>query len=168
MALEGTLTGWIELISSTKLARLHEVKAALEKMAADNKNLEIVRLEIENDDLAHADITCWDDPAPNFAAVFRPLVDLLAPEEFMYFEEKVKFGHRGRTLRAVLVSGVGIFKAEQDALILLLQERNNELHDDDEDEDEDEEDDEELIDEDVGPHDMSNLDDEAVDPESVG
>jgi hypothetical protein len=137
MAVEGVLTGWIELVSATQLIRLDEVKAALKKLADDNPSLEIVRLDAENDELSHADITCWDEPAPNFAALLRPLVDLLEEEEYLYFEEKVKFGHRGRTLRALLVSGVGVFKAEQDALILLLQERNNELselNDDEEDE----------------------------------
>jgi hypothetical protein len=127
MAVEGTLTGWIELVSSTQLTRLNEIVVIMRKLAEDDKSLEIVGLEAANTELARADFTCWDNPAPNFAALFRPLVDLLEEEEYIYFEEKVKFGQRGRTLRAILVTGVGIFKAEQDALILLLQERNSEI-----------------------------------------
>lgn len=110
----------------------------------DNPSLELVKFEAENDTLQHVSITCWDEPAPNFAALLRPLSDLMAEDEYLYFEEKVKFGHRGRTLRALLISGVGVFKAEQDALVFLLQERNGEL--DKLDNEEDNENDDELDD----------------------
>jgi len=131
MAVEGKLTGWIELVSATQLTRLNEIVGFMRKLAEDDKSLEIARFESSDSELAHADFTCWDNPAPNFAALFKPLVDLLEEEEYLYFEEKVRFGQRGRTLRAVLVSGVGVFKAEQDAMILLLQERNGEMDDED-------------------------------------
>jgi len=131
MAVEGKLTGWIELVSATQLTRLDEIVGFMRKLAEDDKSLEIVGLETTDGELAHADFTCWDNPAPNFTTVFKPLVDLLEEEEYLYFEEKIKFGHRGRTLRAILVTGVGVFKAEQDAMILLLQERNGEMDDED-------------------------------------
>jgi hypothetical protein len=131
MAVDRKLTGWIELVSATQLTRLNEIVGFMHKLAEDDKSLEIARLESSDSELAHADFTCWDNPAPNFAALFKPLVDLLEEEEYLYFEEKVRFGQRGRTLRAVLVSGVGVFKAEQDAMILLLQERDSEMDDED-------------------------------------
>ncbi len=168
MAVEGKLTGWIELVSSTQLTRLDEIVGFMRKLAENDKSLEIVGLETDNGELAHADFTCWDEPAPNFATMLKPLVDLLEEEEYLYFEEKVRFGQRGRTLRAILVTGVGVFKAEQDALILLIQERNSEMDDGNDMDAEDLDEDDESLDDDPDlEEDVAGPTDDDGSPESV-
>ena len=137
MAVEGKLTGWIELVSATELTREAEILAFFDKLAKENKSLEVNKGAFSSEE---ASFTCWDEPAPNFASALKPLVDLLEMNEYLYFEEKVRIGDRGRSLRAILVSGVGVFKAEENALVLLLQQRDiamKEIEDDNPDIDDD-------------------------------
>lgn len=69
----------------------------------------------------------WDELPPNFAYLFEPLEGLLEVDEYLYFEEKVIAGFRSRTLRAILVTGIGVFTAEEKALSMLLQQRDERL-----------------------------------------
>ena len=125
------LTGWAELVSGTEMIRLEEIRDFLKSLAGENLE---VKVEDALGELAAAEFICWNEPAPDFAALLKPLVDLLDTYEYLYFEEKVQFGHRGRTLRGILITGVGVFKAEEDAMNLLLGQRDAVLGDDEDEE----------------------------------
>ena len=163
MAVEGKLTGWIELVSATELTREAEILAFFDKLAKDNKNLSVNQGAFSAEE---ASFVCWNEPAPNFASVLKPLVDLLETNEYLYFEEKVRIGDRGRSLRAILVSGVGVFKAEEDALTMLLQQRDaalQEIEDEDPDVDADDTDEEADAIEDEARDDDDDPDEEPID-----
>lgn len=106
------IRGWIELVDSSPFIRASDVAKMLEGLMfktgceADPLILD----EAETNFISYRAI--FVDIPPDLAEVLVPLSEVLHAEEYLVFEEKVRFGHREDTLRVIVVSGTGVYSVD--------------------------------------------------------
>lgn len=110
MAVEGKLTGWLELIAASAVARGEALDLAFKQLCNENPNVERTDA-VWNTDFTvpfQFQLTAWEETAPDFVeALDVELAPLLGLNEYLMFEEKVRYGARSATVRTILVTGNG-------------------------------------------------------------
>ena len=92
MAVEGRITGWVELLDASEIMEAKRVNDLLNNLGAGDENWEAepakwnksFNLPFEYE------VTYWEEPMPDMASKLEGVAELLAEGEYLIFEEKTR------------------------------------------------------------------------------
>ncbi len=131
MPIEGTLTGWFELVDASRFGdKIEHIVKALNEIKTRFPDCELGEITYSNPDenglLMHFDATWWEVSPPTFTDIFSDLIPILEEGQYILIEAKLRFGAKARTLWSILITDNGVFSTSGgETLDKLLREQND-------------------------------------------